>query len=689
MEHKYPSLELLCAIALGGTLLAAALQGPAVSDPQHAMRIIAGAASVVLGLALATVKRLCAARAARRSPSSAPRREGAKPEGCTARSRTVPVGSMAEDELPAGGPSPGVRLALLIVLTVHCSLLGLQAFWQSPTPDEMAHLAAGLHCVREQRFDDYPVNPPLVKCLGAIGASALDCNLPPIPVSLALENRPEFLIGDVFLHANPGRFMPLLSAARLACIPLSLAGALGCYVWAARLASARAGLVAAILWCSCPNILGHGALITADVAGAALAIWSCLAFARWMERPTPTSALLAGAVLGVALLAKFTCLLLVPALATAWFCVTWRRRKRWAAPSGNHGAPPAHQLALLILASLLVVNYGYRFQGSLEPLGSQHFVSRSLAAPRQGNAAAANRFSGTLVGNVPSPFPSLYLRGLDLQMRDLEHASPCYLNGTWQRGGWWYFYVLALLYKVPASSLILFVAGIAYALRRNLPLGDVLALLIPPALVLLAACSSSARTVHFRYVLGCLPFLFILSAVAIDRVPRLRLPGVVLVVLSVATGACVFPHSMSYFSRLAGGPLNGHKHLLDSNLDWGQDLLHLKRWCERHPQARPLFVTVTGTPPHLLGIESQPIPVPFGVTALPWDPSRAPRSNPPAGWYIISANKLLDQIDAFDYLRNRTAVSRIGYSLYCYRLTTADAAAISGATRGGLPPARP
>lgn len=40
----------------------------------------------------------------------------------------------------------------------------------------------------------------------------------------------------------------------------------------------------------------------------------------------------------------------------------------------------------------------------------------------------------------------------------------------------------------------------------------------------------------------------------------------------------VYPHQLAYFNELAGGPKNGHKHLLHSSLDWGQDLLLAGEW---------------------------------------------------------------------------------------------------------------
>jgi hypothetical protein len=39
----------------------------------------------------------------------------------------------------------------------------------------------------------------------------------------------------------------------------------------------------------------------------------------------------------------------------------------------------------------------------------------------------------------------------------------------------------------------------------------------------------------------------------------------------------VVPHQLAYFNELSGGPQNGFRHLLHSNLEYGQDLLELRR----------------------------------------------------------------------------------------------------------------
>lgn len=50
--------------------------------------------------------------------------------------------------------------------------------------------------------------------------------------------------------------------------------------------------------------------------------------------------------------------------------------------------------------------------------------------------------------------------------------------------------------------------------------------------------------------------------------------------------------------------MRGHDHLLGSNLDWGQDLLNLRRWLDQHPEAEPPHLAYYGTvDPRIAGIQ--------------------------------------------------------------------------------------
>ena len=51
---------------------------------------------------------------------------------------------------------------------------------------------------------------------------------------------------------------------------------------------------------------------------------------------------------------------------------------------------------------------------------------------------------------------------------------------------------------------------------------------------------------------------------------------------AASSSSTVYPHNLAFFNALVGGPANGSQYLVDSNLDWGQDLKPLKRWMTEH-----------------------------------------------------------------------------------------------------------
>ena len=58
------------------------------------------------------------------------------------------------------------------------------------------------------------------------------------------------------------------------------------------------------------------------------------------------------------------------------------------------------------------------------------------------------------------------------------------------------------------------------------------------------------------------------------------------------------PDFLAYFNQLGGGPDQGHEHLVDSSLDWGQDLPGLKQWLDENglqgPNHPPVYLAYFG-----------------------------------------------------------------------------------------------
>ena len=146
----------------------------------------------------------------------------------------------------------------------------------------------------------------------------------------------------------------------------------------------------------------------------------------------------------------------------------------------------------------------------------------------------------------------------------------------------------------------------------------------------------------------------------------------------------VYPHSLSYFNELVGGPSGGPAHLINSNVDWGQDLLLLRRWQESHPEAKPLNLFYFGYfNPIYAGIE-------YTVPDELLDPQRRTSislAEIPPGLYAVSVN-FIRGFPFFGYKSDGTKtslpqgalksfqqmqpVAKIGYSIYLYHVAASS-----------------
>jgi 4-amino-4-deoxy-L-arabinose transferase-like glycosyltransferase len=570
----------------------------------------------------------------------------------------------------------GAAVAGLLLL--HAGLLAWAATRHSPTFDEPAHLVAGLAAWQLGRPDLFQVNPPLVRMLAAL---PVVCTRPATDWSgLYTSTRPEFGVGGSFLIANDDRWFGYFMLARWACIPLSLLGGTICWRWAGELYGPRAGLLALALWCFCPNVLAHAQLITPDAGAAALGVTAAYGFWRWLREPTAGRTYLAGVALGLAELTKMTWVVLFLLWPLLW--VLYRGLRR----SGEPGRPwpvQAGQLALILVLGLGVLNLGYGCDGSFQRLGTFRFSSRMLTGQDKDvsklpTGASRNRFADSWLGGVPVPVPRSYLLGIDLQKVDFERQPLSYLRGEWRRGGWWYYYLYALAVKVPLGTWLLLLLAAALKLYRAGPAvcqRDELVVLAPLVLILVFVSAQTGFNHHLRYVLPALPFAFIWAGQAAQaRVRGWPVPAMVAGVAawSVASSLWVYPHSLSYFNELAGGPTNGHAHLVNSNIDWGQDLFYLKRWLDDHPEARPLGLAYFGSvPPSLAGIESEGVPRGPASRGNEENAASGSGEGPRPGWYAVSVNRLRGE--DYGYFLQFRPVAMAGYSIYIYHLSPEDA----------------
>jgi hypothetical protein len=128
-----------------------------------------------------------------------------------------------------------------------------------------------------------------------------------------------------------------------------------------------------------------------------------------------------------------------------------------------------------------------------------------------------------------------------------------------------------------------------------------------------------------------------------------------------------YPHSLAYFNELSGGIKNGHKHMLHSAIDWGQDLIYLKQWLQEHPEIKlDGLAYYGGFEPAAIGIDCPRPPV---VANSSEDKSK---DTPQAGWYALSTNSLWSSDDEYAYFRPVTPVAMVGKTIHIYHITQKD-----------------
>ncbi len=638
------------------------------------------------------------------------------------------------------------RTALLVVLMLaaHYAAAFDSLRRENATIDEIAHMPAGISYWERGTFKLYHHNPPLTKLVAALPLHWLNPVTAPLYSNGSWTNDPpsQASFGHSFAFLNADRYFELFTVARSVMPLFSVFGGLFVFAWSSRLYGRPGGLLSLALWCLCPNILAHARLVTSDVAGAAMAVGATYVFWRYLRNPTWRWAVLAGLMLGLAQLTKFSLLLLY-----AYWPLLWLSRilieRDFSGGLRRLGRDASQGLAMVAI-SVLVIDLGYGFEGVGKPLGSYEFTCKTLTRPRGPVVAIppgqlgpnwleqlarinrVNRFRDTWLGRIPAPVPYHFLMGFDDQRIETEGipliwADPTakpdettgysvYLDGTLRRHGWWYYYLACLAYKVPEGTwLVVLASAVAlFALRRDRAgWFDEFAVLAFPAIVLFAMTALTDINLGLRYVLAIFPFVFVAAGKVVPWAESLggrwragMIGGLVVsLALTLATqSALVHPHYLASFNWLSGGPDRGSEHLIDSNLDWGQDLVNLRRWvAENRPGQRvglayfgqinpnifllrndefrwflPPVVPGTTSPmyqsPALIGPAPALRPGLYAVSAslvrgLGWriyDPGNPPLTWSP-GWNAREG--------AFRYFAELTPIAKVGHSIFVYELT--------------------
>ena len=543
---------------------------------------------------------------------------------------------------------------ILSVLVLQCVMSLRQ---KSPTWDETHYLGIGKHLLTHFAWDirGSILHPPLTFFLHDI--PLLFFSIPEIKPLGEQENQAYRVLADVergndILMSDKYDGETLFFLSRLFMIPISVLLGIFVFLWARDLYSNRAGLFSLFLYCFSPNILAHARLITPDLSLTCFSFLSIYFywefttlekrsrdsfrgeesnrfgqllesrpnFLRWFTFKRPYRHLIfSGLFLGLALASKYSALVLFPVFMIIFIINAIIDFFSSVSYSVKMLRKDSLDLLLLFCLAVIPILIFYRFD--LSP----------------------------------------YFDGVVFQLEKSKWGHAAFLNGTISWRGWWYFLIYAFLLKTPIPTLVFIIIALTLGSYLDAILQKREFFLIIPVLCFIVFFSYNHQCIGLRYILPVYPFLFVFAGRVFDVKIKCHKVIVGLVMgLSLwylAGTMMIHPHYLAYFNEFAGGPSKGYAHLVDSNLDWGQDLKLLKRYIDNQ-EIKEIYLDYFGSVD----------PVFYGIEYKKIDEYTSPL---PMGWCAVSATKLQGvysraRENAYAELKQRKPIAQIGYSIFVY-----------------------
>ena len=548
------------------------------------------------------------------------------------------------------------RAALVASLFVALAVARVIATYPhfSQTFDEPVHVAMGLEWLDRGTYTLELQHPPLARIFDAIALRFAGEHYPAGPIVLSDAAAP--IRNGNAIFGGPDDYQRNLTLARIGVLPFLLLASFIVFHWTRWIAGAEAAVAAVGLFTFVPPILGHAGLATTDMALAATLTAEVYALVRCVglgvsgsrglavftgtsdharqhpetTQPRNRETLILGITLAAAVLSKFSA---VPFFAAIVLVLMLTRRPNKQAVA---------RIAIAIPIAVLIIWAAYRF--SIWPTSLYGFPPSEFMAMLGTSTAPPDRTLFFLLSHFRLPVPEFFA-GLTHLGEHTLFGHPSYFLGEIRAHGVWYFFPIIIAIKTPIAFLILAILG---ARKASVP--------VLSAAAIVVVAMAARINLGVRHVLPIYPLLAIAGAIAlIDLWQRRRVIAVLLTAWIAVSSLLAHPDYLAYFNELAGR--HPERIVVDSDLDWGQDLPRLRDAVADRRIDR-LWIAYFGS------TDLSRYPIAPAIRVLP------PRTRV-RGWIAISKTALkgaYGNADDYAWLEGQMPVQEIGRSMLLYRV---------------------
>jgi hypothetical protein len=525
---------------------------------------------------------------------------------------------------------------------------------ETQTWDEGIHISAGYTYLQRGDYSWNIEHPPLVKLVSALPLTWLHLVVP-APAANG-KPRDQVQYGIEFLYRNRVHADTILMAARGANILLTLLFVVALAWWTRRRFGEAAALLAVALCAFDPNLIAHGRYVTTDFPVTAFYFFACVLWVEYLERSSLRSLLAAALVFTLAMITKYSAILLIPTFL-ALYAARWVQRPREF---------PLRRLVVAggtVLATLLAGVIAVYWPETVRCLTTRVPLLANVVNRENLVGDALWRLGRTL--HLPA---HRFLTGLNAVAEHNAGGHNSYLLGLRSDTGWWYYFPVVFAVKSTvaalAAALIVLVVGMWRTARAGLGNMPILAIgLAFPPLFYFVLSMTSGINIGMRHILPVYPFLYV-GVAALLGGARFRLGtclGIALGLFQILECARIAPDYLAFFNVLAGGPGNGPLYLADSNIDWGQDAKKLLHWLDAHGTRRARVYYFGNAQLRYYGVDELGLPGPHDQQG--W--------NELDDYCVASVTPLLGNyvpLEDLAQLRLREPIAKVGWSMYVYDL---------------------
>ncbi len=548
------------------------------------------------------------------------------------------------------------------------------AFTNSTVSDEVAHIVAGYTYLKYDNFKLNPEHPPLAKQMAAVPLLFMDLKFPEdIPAWKDGEGE-QWELGRTFLYKNGNPAEKMITASRLALLPLAILLGLTLFFWVRDLMGETAGIFAVFLYSLVPDLVINASLVTTDFAGAVFHFLTFYLLYLYFKTEGRKYLFGAGISAGLALISKFSMIQIYMVFYMIIFAMAWLDRLPkeevrfpvWLLAavtalaalektSREIFAFPVIYLWLSVLFPKWPVFKNKKIQAAVCILLA--LLAVSLVVP------ALDYFEPAYWFKKFRPLRRFFRGWAIFRDHAVKEQHPGFFLGQISNKGFKLYYLTAMLVKIPLAVWCFAILGFVTALmKKRFAKTDWLFILLPALTFWGIASFINKVNIGVRHVLPVYPYFLIFAAAGFQY---LRENGLLkkfaagaLCVWLAASSALAFPNYLSYFNELAGIWGGGHNILSDSNISWGSDLKHLRDYVRDNKVTEIKTLLMFNFPEEL------------DYYGLPWKRGEEDFKARKPGLYVLDVFHYPSLIREKEYawLKTRKPDAKAGGSLWIYKL---------------------